>query len=417
METLSFINRVVSLLFIVCYFYQFLYIPIKIFSYKKQRNENVEKKNYAVLICARNEEKVIGDLIDSIHQQTYPQDKITIFVMADNCDDDTEKIAKNKGAITYRRMNKILVGKGYALDTMLKSIKKEYSDQFDGYFVFDADNILKENYIEEMNKVFVEGNDIVTSYRNSKNYDSNWISAGYGLSFLRESQFLNGARHIVNSSCAVSGTGFLVSKAIIEEQKGWPFHLLTEDIEFSIHHIIQGKKIAYCEKAMFFDEQPTKFSQSIHQRLRWSKGYLQVFGVYGKKLFTNALKGSFSCFDMFMNSMPAFILSTISIIVNVALAINAAIIGDDYMIALKSIAQFLLGMYSTLFVLGLVTTITEWKNIYASHQKKILYLFTFPVFMFTYIPISIAALFLNVSWKPIEHGTYRKEVGELMKNV
>ena len=417
METLSFINRVVSLLFIVCYFYQFLYIPIKIFSYKKQRNENVVKKNYAILICARNEEKVIGDLIDSIHQQTYPQEKITIFVMADNCDDDTEKIAKNKGAITYRRMNKILVGKGYALDTMLKSIKKEYSDQFDGYFVFDADNILKENYIEEMNKVFVEGNDIVTSYRNSKNYDSNWISAGYGLSFLRESQFLNGARHIVNSSCAVSGTGFLVSKAIIEEQKGWPFHLLTEDIEFSIHHIIQGKKIAYCEKAMLFDEQPTKFSQSIHQRLRWSKGYLQVFGVYGKKLFTNALKGSFSCFDMFMNSMPAFILSTISIIVNVALAINAAIIGDDYMIALKSIAQFLLGMYSTLFVLGLVTTITEWKNIYASHQKKILYLFTFPVFMFTYIPISIAALFLNVSWKPIEHGTYRKEVGELMKNV
>ena len=69
--------------------------------------------------------------------------------------------------------------------------------------------------------------------------------------------------------------------------------MLTEDIEFSIYHIIQGKKIAYCEKAMLFDEQPTKFSQSVHQRLRWIKGYIQVFNRYGKELITNMFKGSF----------------------------------------------------------------------------------------------------------------------------
>ncbi|MDI9541050.1 MAG: glycosyltransferase family 2 protein [Bacillota bacterium] len=417
MERLSFINYVISLLFFLCYSYQFLYILIKIFSRQKNENKSVEKKNYAVLICARNEEKVIGELIDSIHQQTYPQEKITIFVMADNCNDDTEKIAKNKGAITYHRIDKVLVGKGYALDTMLKFIKREYPDQFDGYFVFDADNILKENYIEEMNKVFVAGNDIVTSYRNSKNYDSNWISAGYTLSFLRESQFLNGARNLIHSSCAVSGTGFLVSDAIIKEQRGWPFHMLTEDIEFSIYHIIQGKKIAYCEKAMLFDEQPTKFSQSVHQRLRWIKGYIQVFNRYGKELITNMFKGSFSCFDMVMNSVPAYILSFVSIAANVILSIYTAVYSHDYMLVLKSIAQLILSMYLTMFALGLITTITEWKNIYASNKSKILYLFTFPVFMFTYIPISIAALFLKVSWKPIEHGIYGRKVEGLMKNV
>ena len=36
----------------------------------------------------------------------------------------TEKIAKNKGAIIYHRIDKVLVGKGYALDTMLKFIKE-----------------------------------------------------------------------------------------------------------------------------------------------------------------------------------------------------------------------------------------------------------------------------------------------------
>ena len=417
MKTLNFINYLMSLLFFLCYSYQFFYIPLKIFSRKDQGDEIVEKKNYAVLICARNEEKVIGELIDSIHQQTYPQEKITVFVMADNCDDDTERIAKDKGAITYRRKDKVLVGKGYALNALLKSIMKEYPHQFDGYFVFDADNILKEDYIEEMNKVFAAGNDIVTSYRNSKNYDSNWISAGYALSFLRESQFLNGARYAINSSCAVSGTGFLVSKTIIEEQRGWPFHTLTEDIEFSIHHITQGKKIAYCEKAMLFDEQPTKFSQSVHQRLRWIKGYLQVFRKYGKKLIVNTLKGSFSSFDMVMNSMPAFMLSIASLVLNVVSAIHAAVYGHDYFIALKTIAQLLLNMYFTLFALGLITTVTEWKNIYAGRQKKILYLFTFPVFMFTYIPIAIAALFLDVSWKPIEHGAGHKQVESLIKNI
>ena len=62
---------------------------------------------------------------------------------------------------------------------------------FDGYFVFDADNVLEESYIAEMNRTFSDGYEVVTSYRNSKNYGDNWISAGYALWFLRESQFLN----------------------------------------------------------------------------------------------------------------------------------------------------------------------------------------------------------------------------------
>ena len=50
---------------------------------------------------------------------------------------------------------------------------------------------LDKAYISEMNKVFCSGYDIVTGYRNSKNYGDNMISAGYALSFLREGRFLN----------------------------------------------------------------------------------------------------------------------------------------------------------------------------------------------------------------------------------
>ena len=122
-----------------------------------------------------------------------------------------------------------------------------------------------------MNVTFSQGYDIITCYRNSKNYGDNWISAGYGLWFLRESRYLNLARMRLGSSCGVSGTGFLFSAAVLALQGGgWPFHLLTEDIEFTIDHVVRGVRIGYCPEAIVYDEQPVSFRQSWAQRLRWS---------------------------------------------------------------------------------------------------------------------------------------------------
>ena len=92
--------------------------------------------------------------------------------------------------------------------------------------MFDADNVLDVNYFREMNKTFDSGAKASTSYRNSKNYDSNWISAGYAVWFLREAKFLNQARLTLNTSCAVSGTGFFIAADIIEKHGGWKWHLL-----------------------------------------------------------------------------------------------------------------------------------------------------------------------------------------------
>ena len=57
----------------------------------------------------------------------------------------------------------------------------------------------------------------------------------------------------------------------------------------------------------------------------------------------------------------------------------------------------------TLFVLGVITTVTEWRKIRCAAWKKVLYTFTFPVFMLTYVPICIVSLFAKVEWKPILH--------------
>ena len=161
-------------------------------------------------------------------------------MVADNCTDNTAEIAAENGATVFERFNRVQVGKGYALNYIFHKIDEDKGIRYyDAYMVFDADNVLDENYVYEMNKVFDDGYPVITSYRNSKNYDSNWISAGYALWFLRESRYLNGARMQCGSSCAISGTGFMVDSQIIEKNQGWKHHLLTEDIEFSVDNIIQ----------------------------------------------------------------------------------------------------------------------------------------------------------------------------------
>ena len=401
MTTLQIINLAIMLAFFLCYSYQFFYIPVAWFKKDAPHREPVMHR-IAVLIAARNEQAVIGNLIDSIREQDYPAEKVDIFVVADNCTDLTGSVAGAHGANVYFRSNTAQVGKGYALQYLLRCIEDDYAP-YDAYLVLDADNVLSPNYITEINKTFSDGYQIVTSYRNSKNYGDNWISAGYALWFLRESRYLNHARFLLGTSCAVSGTGFLFSRQVLEETGPWPFHLLTEDIQFSVDQVTRGRKIAFCPDAVLYDEQPTTFRQSWNQRLRWSKGYLQVFRGYGAKLLRGAARGSFSCYDMAAAIMPAFVLSATAIVCNVTAAILGAVHGEDLTIALWSVGQMLLNMYLTLFILGAITTVTEWRRIHTKAVKKVIYAFTFPLFMFTYIPISFAALFSKGEWKPIEH--------------
>lgn len=410
------VNFIIAAVFFICYFYQFIYIPTALF--KKEPPHKKEKRHrFAVLISARNEEKVIGELIKSIHSQTYGMENIRIFVIADNCTDSTARVARNSGAIVYKRFNTEKVGKGFALEELLNHIFEDYpKNYFDGFFVFDADNVLDENYIFEMNKTFSDGFNIITSYRNSKNYGDNWISAGYSLWFLRESRYLNSARFLLGNSCAVSGTGFFFSRGIYEKCGGWNFHLLTEDIEFTVHNIINGEKIGFCKNAVLYDEQPILFKQSWHQRLRWAKGYLQVFGKYGTSLFKGILRGDFSCFDMAMNIMPAAVLSVACAAINGIAAVVSILSGESLSPILFSLSESIFNMYLTLFVICAITTVTEWKQIHTNSLKKIFYTFTFPLFMFTYVPISLSAIFMKVEWKHIEHNV-KISAAELKRNV
>lgn len=405
METLRYINFLIALFFMVCYSYQLVYIVVSLF-FKPKEFTKSEPHRYAVMISARNEEMVIAGLIKSIRAQHYPSELVDIFVVADNCTDNTAQVAKEAGATeVFIRHNKEKVGKGYALNFLFNQVAEKFGWVYDGYFIFDADNLLDENFIEEMNKVFTAGYRVITSYRNSKNYGSNWITAGYSLWFLREARYLNQARMRLGLSCAVSGTGFLVHADIIKKNKGWKHYLLTEDIEFTIDCVVHGEKIGYAHNAIVFDEQPVTFAQSWRQRVRWSKGYLQVYKNYGFSLMRRAVtKGSLSALDMLMTTLPAIVITILMVILNVGIAGTGMVLYSAKISPLILSALKMLWEAYLMFVgIGTLTVVTEWKRIYAKKSAKILYILTFPIFLFTYIPISVVALFKRIEWKPITH--------------
>ena len=409
LQLLHELNQLLAILFFFCYAYQFVYSLVALCPSVPLPEGKVHR--FAVLVAARNEAGVIARLIDSIHQQDYPAGMLDVYVVADNCTDNTAQVAREAGARVWERFDRSQVGKGYALRWLFEQMKAQPDcPAYDGYLIFDADNLLDPGYMTAINRPFSAGYRIVTSYRSSKNYGDNWISAGYSLWFLREARFLNHPRMLLGTSCAVSGTGFLVHHEIIEKNGGWKHFLLTEDIEFTVDSILHGERVGYCHDAIFYDEQPTQFSQSWWQRLRWTKGGFQVFGQYGTRMAERIVRpgcsfwNRFSCLDMLLNMMPAAVLTMLSLIVNTAaLVVSLLTPGMQLWAVLIPVFRSMAGGYGLLLLMGGLVLATEWKRIPCPVGKRLLYLLAFPLFMYTYIPISVAALFQKVEWRPIRH--------------
>ena len=112
-----------------------------LFSVRKLRKLEDKTYRFAVVSCARNEEAVIGQLLDSLQNQRYPRECFDLFVIADNCTDDTAAVARKHGAIVLERQDKGHIGKGYALRWAFERIIGRWGDRYDAVVLFDADNL------------------------------------------------------------------------------------------------------------------------------------------------------------------------------------------------------------------------------------------------------------------------------------
>lgn len=421
MTPVVFFNFLVGLFFTIAYAYQLLYVLRTLALGMVKLPKAKVKHRYAYFIAAHNEEPVIANLVRSILEQDYPKELIDVFVVADACTDETAKRAKEAGAIVWERNDLARKGKSWVMDWGFNRILNEYGDKYEAFFVMDADNVIAPNYTDMMNDAFDAGYLVCTSYRNSKNFDSSWISAAYALWFIREARFLNNVRMMNGTSCAISGSGWLVSERIIRGMHGWGFHTLTEDIQFSTFCCSHDIQIGFVP-AEFFDEQPLDFKSSWVQRMRWTKGFYQVFFSYHGDLGRSILKGRFASYDMLMTIAPGMVLTLLSVFVNGTyllvgyLSHGFVATEAELSMAFGSMVMTIAMLYFTFFLMGLLTTITERSHIHATKKWRVITnIFTFPIFMLSYVPIAVVALFKKVEWVPTKHDIavdFKDVVGE-----
>ena len=452
------IYDILSVLITIMLAYHSIYFIIGIFKTRKFKKAKVKHK-YAILIAARNEEKVIGNLLDSIAKQDYPSDLLTTFVVADNCTDSTAAIARKRGAVCYERFNDQDKTKGFALEFLFNNIEHDYGiNSFEGYFIFDADNLLNTNFVSKMNDAFDSGEKIITSYRNTKNFDENWIASTYALHWIRSSRTSHRARSYLGLATNIQGTGFLFANEIVKN--GWHYTSLTEDRALTADAVSNGYMISYQDEAIFYDEQPIKLKVALRQRLRWSKGHLLAFLESGPKLFKNIFKNNrslvkneknewskikksfryrFASYDTLMQLTPFSVLNLVKFLliaviiyscytytnginnmsidfgntflsklnlfsfkINIEPGIKALFIG--VLIAFWYHLIYLVGAYFTAMLMPIYLFIIDRKRIKKmSFFKKVLFVFTWPIFDIIGRYTTYIALFKKVTWKPIPH--------------
>lgn len=401
-EILFLIARCIGLLLGICYAYQIVYLFLPLVC-RSRLPDTTNLHRYAILIAARNEEAVLPHLLASIRMQDYPAELIRVFVVADNCTDGTARVAAEGGALVFPRRNTKQVGKGYALHYLLEQVDLICGwDSFDAFLVFDADNVLCPDYITQINKACAAGYDVFCGYRNSKNFSTNWVSAGHALWFLHDSVHLNASRMALRLPCTVTGTGFGFTRSILGKYGGWNFFTLTEDIEFSFRCITDGVTMGYCHDAVLYDEQPEQISVSWRQRTRWVQGGVQASVRYGKALLRGMLRGGrtgYACLEAASLSLWGYGAGVLCGI----LTLTASALLSGFPGVLHTLAGMLLWGYGFSFLMGAMTLFMTWKQIRATNVQKILSLFAFPLYTLTYAPIGVTALFRKFNWPPIEH--------------
>ena len=401
MKGLLIANSIIGVIFVFCYVYQLAYILIAYFK-KDKPLPDPNPNRLAVLICARNEEKVIARLIRSLREQTYDKSLYQIFVVADNCDDKTAAIARNAGATVYERFNPTERGKGYALNYLIHKVWEDFGHgYFDGFVVFDADNYANCEFLTEINKVFTGGYDVVTAYRNSPNYTTNFRTAGMGMYFLRDATIMNRARAKIGCNTCVTGTGFLFSERLAAENDGWPFHTLTEDGEFTMNNVCKGVSTSYAHDAIFYDEQPYEARDSWNQRVRWCKGGLQIFKIYLGRLMRGIFsKRSLSFFDMTNFLFCAYFTAVVATSVNLVAVPLAFLAGAKLWEALLMFLCMGGFVYFALSIFSIAITVSDWNRISGEPWKKAIFALTFPAFIFSFAFPAFAAIFKKkIEWK------------------
>ncbi len=382
----------VDIVLIIIRLYTAYFIIVSVFAFKKRSRTEKENRfqRFAALIPARNEEKCIGNIVESLRAQDYPPELLDVFVIPNNCTDDTRGAALRAGAGVIDVSDQVN-SKGTALR---EAMARLMDCGYDAFIVFDADNEASQNFVSEMDKALSGNVRIAKSRIHAKNAGSGWVCACYEIHFCFANFFLNRARSALGLSARVIGTGFAVKTDLIREMGGFRSQTVTEDAELFARCSELGERIAYCHEAVTYDEEPMSFGVSMTQRYRWMSGIMQVTRLHFHGLLRGVFRRKTSkfCLDALMQMTFAFIQALIPFVLIANLFLSS---GDAAGLTLSAAIWYFVTTANAVICIALNGRM---------HGQLLGGILMYPVFAASFILLQTASLFRDINeWKEIKH--------------
>ena len=246
------------------------------------------------LIPAHNEELLVGRAVRSLLSQEYPPELLTVLVVADNCDDDTARLAREAGAMVLERASATDRGKGHAIAWALDQVELE---RWAAAVIVDADTILDPSYALELMRWAPLEDRAVQSYDGMSNEFENWLTRLAGL--LTRSRYGIALPLKVGAGLNVplTGDGTVLGTGLLRRQP-WRVVTITEGWELYARYSLEGRRIEYAGGAKLFAQETRSLRQSRSQRERWTAGRFAVFRLYWSQILFSGHAGLLQRLDL-----------------------------------------------------------------------------------------------------------------------
>jgi len=245
---------------------------------KNRSKEHTHSKptpiKFAILIPAHDEELILGNLLESLSALAYPKDQYTVHVIADNCTDNTAKLARAVGWVNvHERFDDVKRSKGYALSWLIQKLEKNHLF-YDAYVILDADSLVEPNFLQAMAAELAEGarvlqaSNTVLNVTEAPSATLRWIA----MTLINHVRPLG--RNALGASSTLTGNGMCLSRSVLM-QHPWQAYSIAEDYQYYLTLVQQGERVRYVPEAVVRSQMPTTFSQMRTQDIRWEIATLE----------------------------------------------------------------------------------------------------------------------------------------------
>lgn len=279
----------------------------------------------AVLIPAHNEEEGLSGSLNSIFECNNPPTKDNVYVIADNCTDETAAIARNHDVSVLERTDDVNRGKGYALNYAFSYLLT--NGDHDGFIIIDADTFVDDNIFDEFRQLFANNGDAGQAIYRVRNPEASFRTRLMNIAFLAFNMLRPLGRDNAGLSVGILGNGFGLSRATISDIPYDSFSIV-EDLEYHLRLIRAGKKVTLLRNTVVWSDMPVGAAEAKSQRERWEGGRFRMY----RELIPQLLKDIFIRFKGAMIE-PLFELLLLPLAYHVLIILALLISGHTWIIA------------------------------------------------------------------------------------